>query len=228
MGILSRAQATEAILSGRVRVNGRIETSPSSLIIPERARIHVDGVHRATAGWRALLLHKPRGVLTTRRDPEGRRTVYDVLGGAGRGLNAVGRLDFASSGLLLFTTDTQLANWILDPVNQVPRTYLVNVRGEVVPAQAASLLDGVGGGANRMRAAAVRLLKTSGRESLLRVELREGRNREVRRLFKAIGHEVTRLKRIQFGGLELKQLAPGEWRELGRSELRKAFPGAPI
>jgi 23S rRNA pseudouridine2605 synthase len=228
MGILSRAQATEAIRSGRVRVNGRIETSPSSLIIPERARIHVDGVHRAKAGWRALLLHKPRGVLTTRRDPEGRQTVYDVLEEAGRGLNAVGRLDFASSGLLLFTTDTQLANWILDPVNQVPRTYLVNVRGEVVPDEAASLLDGVGAGANRMRAAAVRLLKTSGRESLLRVELLEGRNREVRRLFEAIGHEVTRLKRIQFGGLELKQLAPGEWRELGRSELRNAFPGAPI
>jgi 23S rRNA pseudouridine2605 synthase len=228
MGILSRAQATEAILSGRVWVDGRIERRPSALVIPERARVQVDGVRRSKAGWRALILHKPRGVLTTRRDPDGRPTVYDVLDEAGHGLNAVGRLDFASSGLLLFTTDTQFANWILDPVNQVPRTYLVNVRGELGPAEAANLLKGVGAGANRIRATAVRLLKLSGRESLLSVELREGRNREIRRLFDAIGHEVTRLKRIQFGGLELKQLAPGEWRELGRSELRKAFPGAPI
>src|SRR6185369_13804776 len=116
------------------------------------------------AVWRAILFHKPRGVVTTRSDPEGRRTVYDVLGGVGRGLRAVGRLDLATSGLLLLTTDTQLANWIADPSNAVPRLYAVTVRGRVEPTDMA-LLTG-----------RVTLRKSSARESHLLVELREGRN----------------------------------------------------
>jgi 23S rRNA pseudouridine2605 synthase len=147
-----------------------------------------------------------------RRDPEGRRTVFDVVGDAGAGLNAVGRLDLASSGLLLLTTDTQLANWITDPANAVLRVYVVTVRGEVSAEARAAL------------GAGVTLHKKSRRESHLVVHLRTGRNREVRRLFEAIGHEVMRLKRVAVGGLELGTLGPGEWRELTRAEVRAAFP----
>ena len=138
---------------------------------------------------RTIVFHKPRGVVTTRRDPDGRRTIYDVLGDEGRGLIAVGRLDLATSGLLLLTTDTRLADWITDPAHEVPRIYVVTVRGRVTDADVARLIAGVGTGRDRLQAHAVLLRKASSRESHLTMELREGKNREIRRLFDAIGHE---------------------------------------
>jgi 23S rRNA pseudouridine2605 synthase len=214
LGILSRVQATVAIRAGRVRVDGRVVDDPARLVIPERVRIAVDDEPHARARWRTILFHKPRGVVTTRADPEGRATVFDTIGDDARGLNAVGRLDRATTGLLLLTTDTQFANWITDPANAVPRVYLVTVRGEVTHDELATI------------AADIVLRKASGRESHLTVQLRTGRNREVRRLFEGIGHDVTRLKRVKFGGLELGPLEPGEWREVTREELRAAFPAA--
>lgn len=219
LGILSRAQATEAIRAGRVRVGGRVERDPRRAVIPERARIEVDDVPRAKQAWRAIAFHKPRGVVTTRHDPEHRPTIYDVLGTAARGLIPVGRLDLATSGLLILTSDTQLAHRLTDPANAVPREYVVTVRGEVTPAERAALERGIGHGRDRLRAWTAVLRKSSRRESHLSIELREGRNREIRRLFEAIGHEVTRLKRVKFGGLELGDLEPGQWRELSREDM---------
>jgi 23S rRNA pseudouridine2605 synthase len=212
LGILSRAQATEAIRAGRVKVDGRVITDPSTDVVPERVRIAVDGQPRTRAAWRTILFHKPRGVVTTRRDPQGRRTIYDVIGPSASGLIAVGRLDLATTGLLLLTTDTRLANRIADPGSAVPRLYVVTVRGRVTDEQAAQL-----------DAAAVVVRKASARETHLTVELRRGRNREVRKLFEAIGHEVTRLKRVRLGRLELGDLGPGEWKELTRTEVEAAF-----
>jgi 23S rRNA pseudouridine2605 synthase len=216
LGVLSRLRATDAILDGRVRVDGRVVRSPATLVTPEVARIEVDrrAVERST--WRTILLHKPRGLITTRSDPEARKTVYDVLGAGDARLVAVGRLDFASSGLLLLTSDTQLANWLTDPANAIPRLYAVTVRGRVTPETVAHL------------DADVTLRKASGRESHLLVELREGKNRQVRRMFAGAGHEVTALKRVRFGPLELGSLAPGEHREITRKEIANAFPGAPL
>jgi 23S rRNA pseudouridine2605 synthase len=213
LGILSRAQAVEAIRAGRVRVDGRIVTDPATTVVPERARITVDGERRTRTPWRAVLFHKPRGVVTSRRDPGGRPTIYDTIGAAGDGLIPAGRLDLATSGLLVLTSDTRLANRITDPRNAFSRVYIVTVRGRVTTGQAADL-----------DAAAVAIRKASERETHLTVELRRGRNREVRKLFEAIGHEVTRLKRVRFGGLELGGLRPGEWRELTRAEVEAAFP----
>ena len=119
LGLLSRAQAAAAVRAGRVRVDGRIVRNPAVLVVPERIRIDIDDRPQTRVGWRTILLHKPPGVVTTRSDPEGRRTIYDVLGEAGRGLIPVGRLDLATSGLLLLTTDTQLANRITDPDSAV-------------------------------------------------------------------------------------------------------------
>jgi 23S rRNA pseudouridine2605 synthase len=140
-----------------------------------------------------------------------------VLGDMARGLVPVGRLDLASSGLLILTSDTRLANWIADPANAVPRIYLVTVRGEVASDAAAGL-----------PAARVVVRKSSRRESHLTVELQQGRNREVRRMFEAIGHEVTRLKRVAVGGLELGELEPAAWRDVSKDEVRAAFRGAPV
>lgn len=224
LGILSRARATAAIAAGRVRVNGKTVTDPATLVVPERVRIAVDGAVRPRAAWRTILLHKPRGVVTTRRDPEGRSTVFDLLGGEAEGLVAVGRLDLATSGLLLLTTDTRLADWITDPGHQIPRVYAVTVRGRVADTDAERLVHGVSSRGEVLRAGEVIVGKASSRESHLVVTLREGRNREVRRLFEAIGHEVTRLKRIRLGGLELGDLVPGQWREVSRPEIRRAFP----
>jgi 23S rRNA pseudouridine2605 synthase len=216
LGVLSRAQATDAIRDGRVRVDGRVVRTSAALVTPETARIELDTRRVGAPSWRTILLHKPRGVMTTRRDPEGRPTVYDVLGAAGEGLVAVGRLDFATSGLLLLTSDTQLANWLTDPDNAIPRLYVVTVRGRVTPDTLSGLR------------ATVTLRKASARESHLLVELREGKNRQVRRMFADLGHEVSALKRVKFGPLELGALAPGVHREIPRKEIANAFPRAPL
>jgi 23S rRNA pseudouridine2605 synthase len=223
LGILSRAQAAQAIRNGRVTVAGRVERDPRRQVIPELARIALDGVQCSKRPWRTLLFHKPRGVVTTRRDPEGRPTVFDVIGPDAIGLIAVGRLDRATSGLLLLTNDTQLANRLADPAHAVPRVYMATVRGEVTAEQQAAIERGISSGGERLRAHAVTLLKASRRESHLTVELREGKNREVRRLFEAVEHEVTRLKRVQFGGLEIAALEPGQWRDLSRADVGRAF-----
>jgi pseudouridine synthase len=225
LGILSRAEAGRAIRAGRVRVDGRIVVDPTASVVPETARIELDGRIERAPAWRTILFHKPRGVVTSARDPEGRRTVFDVLGEAGRGLIAVGRLDLASSGLLLLTTDTQLANWIADPEHRVARVYAVTVRGRVVDDELAKLVTGVWCGPELLRAHEVVARKVSGRESHLVVELREGRNREVRRLCESIGHQVSRLKRVKLGGLDLGTLEPGAWRALTPAEVAAAFPG---
>lgn len=216
LGVLSRTQATDAIRDGRVRVDGRVVRMPAALVTPETARIQLDEHSVRAPAWRTIVLHKPRGVVTTRRDPEGRPTVYDVVGAAADGLVAVGRLDFATSGLLLLTSDTQLANWLTDPANAIPRLYVVTVRGRVTPETVSQL------------AATATLRKASARESHLVVELREGKNRQVRRMFSDLGHEVSALKRVKFGPLELGSLPPGAHKEIPRKEMANAFPGAPL
>jgi pseudouridine synthase len=200
-----------------VRVDGRVATDPAMLVIPERVRVAIDEEPRQRLPWRTILLHKPRGTVTTRSDPQGRRTVFDVVGDEAEGLVAVGRLDLASSGALLLTTDTQLANWIADPINTVPRVYLVTVRGELSASQATSL-----------PAHAVTVRKASRRETHVIVELRQGKNREIRRMFEAIGHPVTRLRRVSIGGLELGELEPGRWRSVSKEQIRAAFNRAPV
>lgn len=228
LGIASRADATRLIVEGRVEVDGRPATDPLAPVVPERIHVLVDGKPAERSAWLTVMLHKPRGVVTTARDPENRPTVFDLVADAGARLIAVGRLDLATTGLLLLTTDTPLAAWLTDPANAVVRVYLVSVRGEVTEDHCGRLVDGVDAEGEHLAARAVVVRKRSRRETHLVVHLAEGRNREVRRLFDAIGHEVTRLKRVAMGGLELGTLPPGRWRLVGAEELRAAFPGAPI
>jgi 23S rRNA pseudouridine2605 synthase len=218
LGIASRSEAHTRVRLGQVTVEGAVVTDPALLVVPERARIAVAGEEAKRPVWRTILLNKPRGVVTTRRDPEGRRTVFDLLGDEARGLVAVGRLDLASSGLLLLTTDTQLANRLTDPASAVVRRYVVTVRGAMTDAEAARMTSGIAG----LHAHSVVVRKRSARETHLIVELVEGKNREIRRLCGSVGHEVTALKRIAFGGLELGDLAPGAWRPVSREEAERA------
>lgn len=228
LGLASRSQARELILQGRVTVSGKIVTAPSMRIVPEGLAIAIDGAITEIAERLTIILHKPRGVVTTRSDPEGRKTVYDLLEDVPERVVPVGRLDLATSGLLILTNDTQLANWLTDPGSAVDRVYLVTVEGRVTPEIAAQLVAGVTVDQEPLSAASAEVRKASNRESHLTVTLREGRNREVRRLLASTGHPVTRLRRVQFGGLELGTLAPGKWRRLSSEELRAAFPAYPF
>jgi 23S rRNA pseudouridine2605 synthase len=222
LGFASRQDARALIRDGRVRVDGRVVIDPMRPVVPERIAVAIDGVARARDARRILVFHKPRGVLTTRRDPAGRPTIFDVLGEAGAGLNAVGRLDRASTGLLILTNDTRLAHALTDPDRAVPRRYVVTVRGRVPPGTAAAMAAGVdvrdAAGRVERLTAAVTIRKASSRETHLLVDLTEGRNREIRRLFEAAGHEVTRLHRVAFGPFALGDLAPGAWRAARASE----------
>jgi 23S rRNA pseudouridine2605 synthase len=228
LAIASRAEATRLIAAGRVRVDGKTATDPAMPVVPERVAITVDGREAARAAWCLILLNKPRGVVTTRDDPQGRPTVFDLVSRPEGHLVAVGRLDLASSGLILLTTDTRLADWLTDPGNRVPRTYTVTARGEVGDIDVQRLMTGVDSEGERLSADEIAVRKRSRRETHLVVRLHEGRNREVRRLFGAIGHEVTRLRRVAFGGLDLGTLPPGRWREVSAEEARAAFRSLPL
>jgi len=223
-GYGSRREVDAWIAAGRITLQGRVAR------LGDRAapgdRILLDGNPLKLAGDRAearvILYHKPEGELVTRSDPEGRRTVFERLPPLqGARWVAIGRLDLNSSGLLLFTDSGDLANRFMHPRHEIEREYAVRVLGELGPAARDRLLGGV-----RLDDGMARFehLEASGKPTganrWVRVSLREGRNREVRRLFEAIGMQVSRLVRIRFGPVRLpRELKPGRWVELGASEV---------
>jgi 23S rRNA pseudouridine2605 synthase len=228
LGLATRTEARRLILDGRVEIDGHIVRDPAHLVVPEKAAIRIDGRTARRSPRLTILLHKPRGVVTTRRDPEGRPTVYSLLTDLDAHVVPVGRLDLASSGVLILTNDTKLSDWLTDPANEIPRIYVVSVRGRFTPDDARALTDGRRFEGELLQARQITIRKASGRESLIIVELTEGKNREIRRMMKAINHEVTALKRVQFGGLTLDGVNPGAWRRISDDELVGLFPGAPI
>lgn len=222
LGSASRSQTREWVLAGRLKVNGRTVTDPLFLVVPETDRFTVNGRELGRQAWITIILNKPGAVVTTRSDEKGRRTVFDLLPPEFKDLHAVGRLDMASTGLLIMTNDTRLSAWLTDPANAVPRTYAVTVAGLVTEAELKKAAGGIMDDGELLKPALITLRKGSGRETHLIVELKEGKNREIRRLFAAVGHEVTRLKRVSFGTFKLGDLLPGEFRRLSKGETGQA------
>ena len=219
LGVASRRQTREWIEAGRILVNGRCVKDPAFLVVPETACITVDGKNVARAKGCTLVLYKPRGIVTTRADEKGRKTVYSLLPAHLQHLHPVGRLDMASTGLLLMTTDTQLSNFLTDPDNAIPRVYAVSVAGRITDDDIKRLLKGIEDKRQVLKASQVTLRKTSNKESHLIVQLSEGKNREIRRMFETLGSEVKVLKRIAFGKLTLGTLTPGQFREVTAKEI---------
>ena len=213
LGLASRTEARIAIESGRVKVHGSIETNPDRLVNPDTAHLEIDGAKAAKSHARVVLFHKPKGVLTTKRDPEGRTTIYDLLPQELAAFHAVGRLDLHTSGLLLLTNDTKFSSYMTDPASRIERVYIVGVEGEVLDSTLERMRAGVMDQGEKLSAEGARILKSSGKESLLELVLTEGKNREIRRLCAALGHEVRSLKRIQYGKYNLGELRSGEWVE---------------
>jgi 23S rRNA pseudouridine2605 synthase len=171
------------------------------------------------AASNTIMLNKPRGVVTTKSDEKGRKTVYDLLPAQLQHLHPVGRLDMATTGLLLMTTDTQFSNFLTDPENKIPRVYTVSVKGKISENDLKCLAEGVQDKGDLLKPTSIILRKVSHKESHLIVELAEGKNREIRRMFEGLGSEVTALKRIVFGKLNLKDLEPGQYREIRKEEV---------
>jgi 23S rRNA pseudouridine2605 synthase len=223
LGIASRGTSQEWVRAGRVQVNGRVVRDPATWVLWPKDAVLVDDQAIHDSVKRFFLFHKPKGVITTHSDEQGRKTIFDVLPSDLGYLHAVGRLDQATSGLLLLTNDSALSSYLTDPGRKVMRTYLVSVRGEFTEAQAREAVAGVIDDNERLQCHTVKIQKSSGRESHLEVVLTQGKNREIRRLFKSLGFEVTRLRRIQYGPFKLEGLPSGAWSEIPIEDVRKAL-----
>lgn len=220
-GVASRRKAEELITAGRVSVNGNVVTELGTKVDDGSDEIVVDGkvISKSDRNWVAL--NKPRGYVTTRDDPQGRPTIYELLPPHLRSLFYVGRLDVESEGLLLLTNDGDRAHRLLHPKFQVPRVYDVIVSGGVTAETVRKLLAGVELDDGTAKAESVKVMPARhADESKLRILLREGRKREVRRMMRAVGHPVRRLRRISYGPVQLGRLASGEWRQLTAEELK--------
>lgn len=220
LGYCSRTEAERLILAGHVTVGGRRVTDPLSWVDVETADIRVDGRRIAAEKPVYLMLNKPRGLVTTRSDPEGRPTVYDCLGDlAGTHVSPVGRLDKASEGLLLFTNDTAFAQALLDPETHVAKTYHVQIDGLPDDGFIGAMTEGVTHDGERLTAKAVSILRTGERNAWIEVTLEEGRNRQIRRMLEALGFECLRLVRVSIGPLKLGELQKGQVRSLEDGEI---------
>lgn len=219
-GVASRRAAERLIAEGRVTVNGRPAREPGTKVDPAADAIKVDGKRIAAAPAHAtwILLHKPRGVVTTMSDPQGRPTVRDLLRPAGVRVFPVGRLDYDSEGLLLLTDDGDLARDLMHPSSGVEKTYRVKVKGMPDPAAIRRVARGMILDGRPTGPARVRVVKR-GDNPWLTVTIAEGRRRQVRRMLEAAGHPVLRLKRVAYGGVVLGDLAPGRTRRLRPEEV---------
>lgn len=225
MGFCSRAQGERLVEAGKVRVNGEIVRDVSRRVRPERDRIEVDGEPVAKVAHVYVMLNKPRGMVTTRDDPQGRSTVYECLKGADLPFIApVGRLDKASEGLLLLTNDSRWSARLLDPASHVDKTYHVQVRGTALDAAMERVAQGVVDRTTGelLQVKAISLLRSGSRSGAwFEVVLDEGKNRQLRRMFAEAGVEVLRLVRVAIGPIALGDLAKGAWRILHADEVRR-------
>jgi 23S rRNA pseudouridine2605 synthase len=220
LGYCSRTQAEELIRAGRVTLAGRVVKDIETWVDMENAGIAVDGKPVAAEAPVYLMLNKPRGLVTTRHDPEGRPTVFDCLKSFDHAhLSPVGRLDKASEGLLLFTNDTQFANALMDPQTHVSKTYHVQADRVVGEEALHALMRGVTHDGELLAAKKASKLREGEKNSWLEIELDEGKNRQIRRMLEALDIATLRLVRVAIGNLALGELEKGAVRPLTTDEL---------
>jgi pseudouridine synthase len=219
-GAGSRGDARSWIGGGRVRVNGKTVQNPDHWVDLDSDRVTLDGKPLKAADKMYLLLYKPAGYLTTRKDPEGRKTVYDLIGEAGTWVSPVGRLDLETSGLLVMTNDNDFAERLTNPEHKVPKTYEVKAATFLTDEQIERLRRGVELSDGMTRPAVVRRLRDGGRHTFVEMTISEGRNRQVRRMLEAVESKVLKLVRTAIGGVRIGDLEIGKWRRLSASEVR--------
>lgn len=218
-GLASRRAAEDLIRAGRVRVNGEVVREVGAKATDED-RIEVDGTTLRTEPLTHLILYKPIGTVTTTSDPQGRRTVLDLIGAkAGVRVFPVGRLDYDTAGVLLLTNDGELAYRLMHPRFGVEKVYEAVVTGVPTEGTVRRLREGVLLHERLTAPAVVNVIGSDGRTTRLRIQLHEGRNRQVRRMLEEVGHPVLKLTRTLYGGIGLTGLRPGQWRALTPAEL---------
>jgi 23S rRNA pseudouridine2605 synthase len=218
-GVGSRRHCDELIAAGRVSVDGTVVTTPGLRIDPLVHQVTVDDQPVRPERLVYWLVYKPRGVLCTNYDPDGRPRAIDLLPHVPQRVYTVGRLDQASEGLLLMTNDGDLAMALMHPRYGIAKTYLVQVAGRPSQEQLHRLTEGIWLSDGKVRARSVRTLRHQGESTWLRMVLCEGKNREIRRMLARLGHKVMRLKRIAIGPIRLGRLRPGKSRPLTQREL---------
>ena len=221
-GITSRRKAEVLILQGQVEVNGKVVRTIGAKADPEKDHIKLNGrLIQPTQQNVYLMLNKPRGCVTTLKDPQGRPTVMDLLTGVYQRVYPVGRLDFDAEGLLFFTNDGQIAAHLMHPRFEVSRTYLVKVKGCLSDQEIQKLETGVALSDGMSAACRIKKVRKTAENSWIELTMHEGRNRQVKRMLEHAGHPVLKLRRIRFAGLELEGLEVGEYRYLTGREVEK-------
>ncbi len=221
-GVASRREADRMIEEGRVAVNGEVIQAMGHKIDEEKDRVEVDGIKvKPEKKHYYVMLNKPPGYLVSLKDSFGRPTVKDLLPTLKGRVFPVGRLDFNSEGLLLLTNDGELAFRLTHPRFEIKKVYRVRIKGTPESSDLRRLERGIILDDKKTAPARIKLLSSSSRESFLRVEIHEGRKREIRRLFDVIGHRVMDLQRMKFGSLSLGKLRKGKWRYLTRDEISR-------
>jgi pseudouridine synthase len=219
-GVASRRAAEQIIVAGRVAVNGNIASTLGTKVDPLHDQVTLDGRPVRPKRKIYLALNKPRGVVCSRKDDLGRPTVYELLPKEWDHLHSVGRLDFNSEGLLFLTNDGAFSLRLTHPRYGVHKKYLATVDGRVEPQTLRRFVQGVWYQGERFKAEKARLLSSSSSQSIVELDLAEGKYREVRRLFESQGQSVKRLQRIQIGKIKLGELKPGKWRTLTDPEIK--------
>jgi pseudouridine synthase len=220
-GIASRREAEKIILSGRVKVDGKVITELGTRVDPEKNCIEVDNKPISRAEKKGYyLLNKPKGYVTTMKDPRGRLTVNDLLKDIDERVYPVGRLDYDTTGVLIITNDGELANALAHPKKEIEKCYHALVRGTPSNEALKMLREGVQLEDGKTAPAKVRVLEIKENKSCLEIIIHEGKNRQVKRMCEAIQHKVLRLKRTRFGPLELGDLRAGKLRELTANEIK--------
>jgi pseudouridine synthase len=218
-GVASRAQARIMITSGRVTVNGKPVRDPDQWVNPKEDRITVEGTRVRTPARIYLVMHKPRGVVTTRSDERGRRTVYDLLPAGTPWVFPIGRLDRETSGLLLFTNDTRFGESATNPLEKIPKRYVVTLNS-TMSAEDRKVIESemVLGDGTRLRPVMVGVEDENSR--CCEITLHEGKNRQIRRMCEALGYKVLSLRRVAIGGISLGDLSEGSTRALTAAEIK--------